>query len=93
MARKNKFKEIIRQDFYKDQQKVCNLFYVFDNQTCSVFANCYIERAVSAMPSKLLTSVAKDIKYGNSSAIHTYEIINGKKIGEDCLSEILSLPK
>ncbi len=44
------------------------------------------------MPKNLLIQFAKDIRVGKSSAIDSYSIINGKQIGEDCLTQILNMP-
>ncbi|MDP2947097.1 MAG: hypothetical protein Q8N88_03195 [Nanoarchaeota archaeon] len=54
---------------------------------------CYVENAVNAMPENLLAQFAKDVKSGKSRAMDSYSVINGKELGEDCVEEILNMPK
>lgn len=80
-----KARDIIRQDFYKDQKEVCDGFFVLNENSCFTFASCYIGKAINAIPNKMLVPIAREIKNGNSSAIQTFKIIDGKQIGRSCL--------
>jgi hypothetical protein len=87
-----KAKEILRESYNNNPNAICNRFYV-DESRCTNFVSCYVEKAVNAMPNNLLVQFAKDIQSGKSSAIDSYSLINGKQIGESCVSEILNIPK
>ena len=87
----SKAKNILTADYNKNPSTICNRFYV-DDSRCPAFTECYVEKAVNAMPKNLLIQFAKDIRVGKSSAIDSYSIINGKQIGEDCLAQILNIP-
>lgn len=84
-------KEVIKEDYNKNSIALCDRFYVSEDK-CFDFSRCYIEKAVNAMPKNLLVQFAKDIRVGKSSALDSYSLINGKQIGEDCVSEILDIP-
>ncbi len=88
----SKAKEIIREDFQKKPSSVCNRFYIGEDR-CSEFLTCYMEGTFNKIHKKLLIQFAKDIKKGKSSAIDSYSLVNGKEIGENCISEILDIPK
>jgi hypothetical protein len=86
-----KAREIIKSYYNKNPELVCRKFIVNDDN-CASFVSCYSNNAINAMPKNLLVQFAKDIKSGKSSAIDSYSLINGKQIGEDCISEILNIP-
>ena len=83
--------DIIKSDYNKNPDLVCQRFLVSDAK-CSSFVSCYSNNAINAMSKNLLVQFAKDIKSGKSRAIDSYSIVNGKQIGEDCISEILNIP-
>jgi len=84
-------KEILKENYSRNQSTICNRFYVGSSK-CPAFTECYVERAVSAIPKNILIQFAKDIKANKSSAIDSYSLINGKQIGENCVSQILNIP-
>jgi hypothetical protein len=88
----SKAREIVREDYNKDTSDICNKFLVGDTY-CGEFSVCYINRAIIALPDNLLVPFAKDVKAGKSSAFDSYSLINGKQIGENCVSEILEIPE
>ena len=81
----SKAREIIRIDYYNNPSDVCSKFFVSGDK-CPSFMDCYVDKAIAQMPENLLIQFAKDIKKGKSSAIDSHSLINGKKIGEGCLS-------
>ncbi|MBU3912893.1 MAG: hypothetical protein KKB21_05240 [Nanoarchaeota archaeon] len=84
-------RKIIVESYNQNPTSICNRFYV-DDSRCLAFTECYIEKAVPAMPKNLLIQFAKDIKVGKSSAMDSYSLVNGKQIGQDCLAKILNVP-
>jgi len=85
-------KEIIRKDFEKNPSIVCDRFFIGGDR-CSQFLGCYTEGTFDKISKNLLIQLAKDINKGKSSAIDSYYLVNGKEIGEGCISEILNIPE
>ena len=87
----SKAKKIIREDFYKNPSLICDKFPVADR--CNEFYPCYASNAIYAIPNDLLVPIARDIKKGKSTSFDTYSLINGKEIGEACISKMLNIPE
>ena len=83
--------EIVKADYQQKQSIVCNKFMVSSDK-CATFIACYAEKATNALPKNLLVQFAKDIKFGKSSAMDSYSLINGKQIGQSCIAQILNIP-
>lgn len=84
-------RKILSESYNQNSSSICNKFFV-DDSRCPAFTECYIDKAVDAMPKNLLIRFAKDIKSGKSSAMDSYSLINGKQIGQNCLANILNVP-
>lgn len=82
---------VLKADYQQNQSAVCDRFMVSTDK-CAEFVMCYSEKAANAMPKRLLVQFAKDVRDGKSGAIDSYDLVDGRNLGGQCISEILNIP-